>query len=109
MVPIFMISCSPHPGAGKWKAVDKNDLGIEKLSILYEGKSEFITKAEKVIIWHCFWGAKDKEAMSMTCTPSNNTNKHEPFEFILTSENKGKFSRQGKTIGLFQRQAYDIE
>lgn len=46
---VLIIGCSPHPGAGKWKADNSNSLGIKNLSILFEGKSEFTSIEDKSI------------------------------------------------------------
>jgi hypothetical protein len=107
LAAILITACSPHPGAGKWQAIDDNSLGIKKLSILFEGKSEFTTIENEKVKWHCFWGAESKTKMSMTCTPSIDTNEHETFAFIMLSEDEGQFSRNGKAIGNFSRLPYE--
>ncbi len=107
LVTLLITACSPHPGAGKWQAIDDNSLGVKNLSILFDGKSEFTTIENENILWHCFWGAESKTKMSMTCTPSTDTSEHEKFEFIMLSDDQGQFSRNGKVIGKFSRLAYD--
>ncbi|MFK5985602.1 MAG: hypothetical protein QM479_09265 [Pseudomonadota bacterium] len=105
-VLVILAGCSPHPGAGKWKAIEDNRMGIKNMSILFEGKSEFSTVENEKILWHCFWGAKSKMHLNMTCTPSTNIDHHEKFEFIVNAKDEGQLSQNGKNIGLFQRLAY---
>lgn len=102
----LLISCSPHPGAGKWQAIGDNSLAIKKLSVLYEGKSEFTSIENESILWHCFWGAETNTKMSMSCTPSTDTETHEPYEFNIIAKDTGQLSRNGKVIGDFSRVPY---
>lgn len=102
----LLAACSPHPGAGKWKAVSDNELGIEDLSILYEGKAEFVTTKKDSAVWHCFWGKKDKNAAAMKCVPSSDPERREAYEFIVQSDERGELLYQEKVIAVFERKPY---
>ena len=108
LIVIFLTSaCAPHPGAGKWKALDENELGIKSLSILFDGKAEFRSTAKDIAVWHCFWGAEDKISMSITCVPSSDTERREKFEFKVDAQGLGSLSRLGKLVSNFERQPYE--
>jgi len=103
----MLMACSPHQGAGKWKAIDENSLGIKDLSILFEGKAEFVTTKKDIAVWHCFWGGENKAIAAMNCVPSTDTERREKFEFIVQSEEQGQLKHNGEIIGTFQRQPYE--
>ena len=103
----MLIACSPHPSAGKWKAISDNELGIRDIDILYEGKAEFTTTKGDVAVWHCFWGGTSKLVATMNCVPSSDTDRREQFTFVVDGSDQGKLSHQGELLATLERQSYE--
>lgn len=107
MIASLLSACSPHPSAGKWKAIGDNEPGINELSILFDGKAEFTTTTNDVANWHCFWRGKDDNISTMACVPSSDTERRVNYEFAVQGEQQGELLYQGKAIATFKRQPYE--
>ena len=105
LLAFALSACSPHPGAGIWKAEGENSLGIKSMTLTYEGRAEFSSTKGEPARWHCFWNGASKRLAHLDCTPSTNTETHERFEFTVGKNGVGELRRQGKAIGRFLRQA----
>ncbi|WP_457665460.1 hypothetical protein [Thiolapillus sp.] len=106
LIPFILTitACSPHPGAGLWKAEGENDLGIKVLTMAYEGKAVFSSTRGKVALWHCFWNGADRQSANLDCTPSTNPDAEERFVFTVREDGTGELSQQGKIIAKFVRE-----
>ena len=102
----LLAACSPHPSAGKWKAISDNEFGIKDLSILFEGKAEFVTTKKDIASWHCFWGGESKTVATMTCSPSSDEERRGTYQFVVDSADQGQLIHQGKAIATFERKPY---
>jgi len=106
LVFISLTACSPHSGAGKWQAIDDNQYGIKDLSILFEGKAEFISTKQDIATWHCFWGAESQTVAVLNCVPSSDTERREKFEFVVQSTEQAQLHYKGEMIANFKRLPY---
>ena len=106
LAAFLLVACSPHPGAGKWKAVSDNELGIRNISILFEGKATFETAKKDVAVWHCFWGGESENTAVMNCTPSSDEERREKYRFVTTEEDLGQLLYQGRVVATFKRMPY---
>ena len=104
-----LAGCSPHPGAGKWKADAKNSQNITTINVVFEGNADFYTKGREDSIRRCFWSAVAKQTMSMQCVYSDNTDKKAIYEFIVTDASHAKLSENEQLIGLFTLQKPEKE
>ncbi len=87
LLSLFLSACSPHPATGVWKAVGDNALGVDRLVAGFEGRAEFSTSKINNAVWHCFWAASDKKALTLSCAPS--TNPEEKRLFTLSVNDQG--------------------
>ena len=102
----LLSACSPHPSAGKWKAISENEFGISDISILFDGKAEFTTAGKDAAVWHCFWGGKSKSEATMNCVPSTDADRRETYQFVVDGAEQGRLFQQGKLIATFERKSY---
>lgn len=106
-IPLIILSlaaCSPHPGAGVWKAEGENTLGIRGMTLAYEGKAVFSSTRVNPALWHCFWNGASSHAANLDCTPSTDTESHERFVFTVGEDGVGELRQQGQVIGRFVRE-----
>ena len=108
-------ACSPHPGAGTWKADGDNSLKISSIKIIFEGTADFFSSKNESenkskdeeeninTIYRCFWSASGENQMQMQCIHSDDIEKKETFHFTIIETGQGKLSRNEHLIGLFQK------
>ena len=104
-----LTGCSPHPGAGKWKADAKNSHNITTINVLFEGNADFYSEGKEDSVRRCFWSAVAKQTMSMQCVYSDNTDKKVIYEFVVTDPEHAKLSENEQLIGLFTLQKPEKE
>ena len=99
--------CSPHPGAGNWKADGSNTLNVSRIKVVFEGTADFYRESNNVedaseeSIRRCFWSAVGKNALQMQCVHSDNTDKKETYQFTVTETGQAKLNQNDQLIGLF--------
>ena len=76
----MLTACSPHPGAGTWKATSDNAFGIVDLSLQFDGKAEFAT--------------------------SSDPERRELYEFVVQDEKRGELFYNGESVATFERQPH---
>jgi len=101
---IVLGACSPHPGAGIWKAEGENTLGIKGMTVAYEGKAIFSSSKPAPATWHCFWNGTGRQTAKFDCTPSTNTDAEAHFTFTVREDGTAELRQQGKVVGLFVRE-----
>jgi len=107
---LFTLSaCSPHPGAGKWKADAKNSLNVSTINIVFEGNADFYVDGKEESVRRCFWSAVAEKKMNMQCVYSEDTNKKVSYQFEVAEKGHAKLSQDGQLIGLFTLQAPEKE
>ncbi|MCU7951577.1 MAG: hypothetical protein KZQ74_16625 [gamma proteobacterium symbiont of Bathyaustriella thionipta] len=73
LTPFFLLvlmtlsGCSPHLGAGNWKAEGDNSLKVSRINVVYEGTADFYVEGEEQSIRRCFWSAVAESTMQMQC------------------------------------------
>ena len=103
---VMLAACSPHPGAGTWKAASDNAFGIVDLSLQFDGKAEFATTKQDPAVWHCFWGKAGEGRATMKCVPSSDPERRELYEFVVHGEERGELFYEGRSIATFERQSH---
>ncbi len=103
---VVLVACSPHPGAGEWKAVSDNALGIVDLNIQFDGKAEFATTKKDAAVWHCFWGKGGESTATMKCVPSSDPERRELYQFVAHGEERGELFYEGQSMATFERQPH---
>ena len=103
---VTLAACSPHPSAGKWKAVSDNVFGIADLSLQFDGKAEFATTKKDIAVWHCFWGKSGESRATMKCVPSSDPERRELYEFVVQDEKRGELFYNGESVATFERQPH---
>jgi len=107
---LFTLSaCSPHPGAGKWKADTNNPQNISIINVLFEGNADFYVDGKEKSIRRCIWSAVAKQTMNMQCVYSEDTSKKANYQFVVTEKGHAKLSQDEQLIGLFTLQAPEKE
>ena len=101
---LFLTACTPHPGAGVWKAAADNDYGISRLVVNFEGWASFTTSKLGNATWHCFWAATDKQEATLNCTSSLNTEQKEVFILTVNDQGLAELQHKSKLVGVFTRQ-----
>ncbi len=101
---LFLTACSPHSGAGVWKATEDNDYGISRLVVNFEGWADFTTSKLDNAAWHCFWAATDKKEASLNCTSSLNLEQEEVFILTVNDQGLAELRHKSKLVGVFVRQ-----
>jgi hypothetical protein len=99
---LLLTACSPHPGAGKWRASESNAMGITDLTLAYEGRALF-TSREPAASWHCFWSGKDAENAALSCTPSTHPDREVHFRFRVEQSQRGTLYRDSRLVARFRR------
>jgi hypothetical protein len=106
---LSLSACSPHPGAGKWKADKTNELNITTINVLFEGTADFYSDGKDESIRRCFWSAMAQHSMKMQCVYSENTDKKVTYQFVVTEKGHAKLSQDEQLIGLFTLQEPEKE
>ena len=107
--PVFVLSllllsaCSPHLGAGVWRATADNNRGIAKLTVGFDGKAEFTTSKQESALWHCFWTTADEKKLALDCTPSTNPEKNSSFELSVNEKGEAELHEGSILLATFQR------
>ena len=101
IITFFLFACSPHSGAGVWKAIAENDKGISRLVVGYEGRAEFTSNND--INWHCFWGAPEKNLLSLDCSPSTETEKKTVFTLTVNDQDLAELRDGTNLLATFIR------
>jgi hypothetical protein len=101
---LSLSACSPHPGAGNWAAVEKNEKGIPGLTLSYDGRALF-TSRKPAATWHCFWGGRDRDSAHLDCTPSTDREREESFILSIEKDGTGVLKQQDEILGRFKRVA----
>jgi outer membrane biogenesis lipoprotein LolB len=101
---LFLNACSPHPAAHTWITHDKNDLGINKITVTFEGTADFYSAADDQSIRRCFWGAKTRNTIELNCVHSDNIDIKEIYELEVTEDGKARLTRDKTIITQFSRQ-----
>jgi outer membrane biogenesis lipoprotein LolB len=104
IITSFLLSaCTPHPGAGVWKATADNEQGISKLTVGFEGKAEFTSSKQNNALWHCFWSTADKKKLALECTPSTNPEQKTSFELIINEQGLAELYSKTTLLATFKR------
>ncbi len=102
-ITLALFACSPHSGAGVWKATGDNDFGINKLVIAFDGWAEFETTRQDNATWHCFWARSSKQKTDMECSSSINPEQKEKFILTVNNEGVAELQHKSQLIGSFTR------
>lgn len=109
VILIAITACSPHPGAGAWKADGDNSLKISSIKIIFEGTADIFSHENdgesKDAVFRCFWSASGEKQMQMQCVHAENTDLKETFQFTILETGQGKLKQNDQLIGLFQKSA----
>lgn len=105
LIFIALSGCSPHPGAGNWKADDKNSLNISRINVSYEGTADFYAHGKEESIRRCFWSAIAEATMKMQCVDSQNIENKINYQFIITRKGHADLLLDEQLIGHFSAQA----
>ncbi|MCW8931222.1 MAG: hypothetical protein OQL19_13395 [Gammaproteobacteria bacterium] len=108
-ISFILTACSPHPGAGKWKADASNSLNVTTINIIFEGHADFYTDGKEESVRRCFWSAVAKQTMSLQCVYSENTDKKVTYQFKVIEKGHAELSQDGQLIGLFSLQKPEKE
>lgn len=109
VILIAVTACSPHPGAGAWKADGDNSLKISSIKIIFEGTADIFSHENdgesKDAVFRCFWSASGEKQMQLQCVHAENTDLKETFQFTILETGQGKLTQNEQLIGLFQKSA----
>ncbi len=101
----FLLSaCSPHPTSGVWKQTEDNDYGINKLVVSFDGIATFTTSKLDDAAWHCLWSTASEQEIELSCTPSTDTEKKEPFTLTINNQGIAELRHNSQLIALFTLQ-----
>ncbi len=110
VITLFMISgCSPHKGAGNWKADTKNSHNINMINISFEGNADFYSENKEESIRRCFWSAVAENTMNMQCVYSENTDNTVIYQFVVIEKGHAKLSLDDQLIAEFTLQKPEKE
>ncbi len=99
---LLLAACSPHPGAGRWEALEENESGIHELVLAFDGRAQFATAHPKAS-WHCFWNARKARLAELSCTPSSHPDNKTSYHFRVEENDIGILGRDGKVMARFRR------
>ena len=102
---VTLTGCSPHPGAGNWKAEGSNPLNVSRINIIYEGTADFYVDGKEDAIRRCFWSAVGENTMQLQCVYADDTEKKVSYQFIVTEKGHADLLLDDKIIGQFLAQA----
>lgn len=108
-VLITLSGCSPHPGAGNWKADGSNSLNISRINVVYEGNADFYVDGKEKSIRRCFWSAVAENTMQMQCVHGDDFEKKANYQFIVSEKGHARLLLDGQLIGQFLAQAPEQE
>ena len=82
----LLSACSPHPGAGGWKATS-SDATFERLEVRYNGQADFYTSSEDTAsTWRCFWGVEDKQTTNLKCVEAADTTNEQTYLLLVNTQ-----------------------
>lgn len=105
LLVLLLSACSPHPAAHTWVSQDKNNLGISKITVVFEGTADFYSASDDQSIRRCFWGAKSRNSIELNCVDSNNTDIKETYEFEVIDDGTARLTRDKSLITQLTRQS----
>jgi len=105
VVVLVLSACSPHPAAQTWITNQENDLGINKINVVFEGTADFYSATDGRSIRRCFWGAKTRNSIELTCVHSDNTDIKETYKLEVTEDGKALLSQDNALITQLSRQS----
>ncbi|RTZ60633.1 MAG: hypothetical protein DSZ32_03250 [Gammaproteobacteria bacterium] len=92
----FLAACSPHPGAGGWRA-SSPDAAFERLEIRYDGRADFYTRStDKASAWRCFWARIDDQTAGLKCISAADENMERQFQLIVDAGGRNAVLKQGQ-------------
>lgn len=101
VLSLLLFACSPHPGAGHWKADGENSMNISWIDVVFEGTADIFEQGKQESIRRCFWSAADKNSLNMQCVHSDNTDNKATYNFVVLESGQAKLLQNDKLIGLF--------
>ena len=105
IIVIFLSACSPHPGAGHWKAEGKNDLNISWINVVFEGTADIFAHGQQDSILRCFWAATDKNSLQFQCVYAEDTDKKATYQFVVVeSGRKARLMQNEQLIAEFSEE-----
>ena len=105
----FLAGCSPHPGAGHWKAEGDNSLKISWIDVVFEGTADIYGQDKQESIRRCFWAATGKNSMQMACVHSDDTSKKETYDLVVLESGQAKLLQNEQLIGFFTEKIPELE
>ncbi|WP_456372737.1 hypothetical protein [Thiolapillus sp.] len=99
---LLLSACSPHPGAGNWVAMEKNEQEVSGLTLSYDGRALFVSR-KPAATWHCFWSGRDRDSVRLDCTPSTDKKREEHFIFSIEKDGSGILKSGNRVLGRFRR------
>jgi hypothetical protein len=102
----MLAACSPHPGAGGWKAISGDAL-FEKLEIRFAGNADFYTRTDdETAAWRCFWAAQNKQLARLKCVEAANADNEQEYIFMVDADGGPGTLKLGDTVvGIYQWQS----
>lgn len=92
---IFLSACSPHPGAGGWRATS-GDAAFERLEVRYDGRADFYTNTgDSESAWRCFWSGADKWVVGLKCINANDAGMEREFRLVVDESGQAAVLIQG--------------
>ena len=98
MIVFLLSACSPHPGAGHWKAEGKNDLNISWINVVFEGTADIFAHGQQDSILRCFWAAKDENSLQFQCVYAEDTEKKATYQFVVAESGRKARLMQGEQL-----------
>jgi hypothetical protein len=106
---LLLSGCSPHPGAGHWKADGDNTMNISWINVIFEGTADIFANQQQESILRCFWAATEKNSIQMQCVHSDDTEKKETYQLVILDSGQGKLKQNEQLIGLFTKEIPPVE
>ena len=102
---ITLTACSPHSGAGNWKAEGSNSINISRINVSYEGTADFYTDGKEDSIRRCFWSAVAEHTLQMQCVHADDIEQKASYQFVTTEKGHAELFLDDQLIGRFTAQA----
>jgi len=106
LLTLCTLGCTPHPGSGRWQAMDGSPGSFRALTVEFDGKASLQPTDDSAEAQRCFWSARDPDNLELQCTQGDDTGLE--FTYLLTvNQQAGKtqavLTEGDRQLGVFEQ------
>lgn len=99
----LLTACSGHPSAGKWVAVDSNEVPYTRISVDFDGKAAIYPADQQSPTLNCYWQASSAETIDIQCGSSDQEEGTLLYTLEVSEQNLAILKYEDTVVGQFNR------